>query len=188
MQNELYHHGVKGQKWGYRRWQNSDGSLTEEGRVHYSKGLAGFNKNRKARAIKKLDKKIDKTNKKLSKANSKYAPAYKKESAAEKRFREAESKVHKTEQRLDKAQNGLGAKLIGADKYRIKSLNKKLDSQNQDLIKAADKYNTVHAKAEQRRAKIVDIKQKLDNQTASQQKKINKYIKKYGNVEYSKIT
>lgn len=29
------HHGVKGQKWGVRRWQNSDGSLTPEGYIHY---------------------------------------------------------------------------------------------------------------------------------------------------------
>lgn len=37
MDNELYHHGVKGQKWGVRRYQNKDGSLTAEGKVHYSK-------------------------------------------------------------------------------------------------------------------------------------------------------
>lgn len=35
--DELYHHGVKGQKWGVRRYQNSDGSLTAEGKEHYSK-------------------------------------------------------------------------------------------------------------------------------------------------------
>lgn len=29
---ELYHHGVKGQKWGVRRYQYADGSLTPEGR------------------------------------------------------------------------------------------------------------------------------------------------------------
>ena len=31
----LYHHGIKGQKWGVRRWQNKDGSLTKRGKEHY---------------------------------------------------------------------------------------------------------------------------------------------------------
>lgn len=31
-QNELYHHGIKGQKWGVRRYQNPDGSLTALGK------------------------------------------------------------------------------------------------------------------------------------------------------------
>lgn len=29
---ELYHHGIKGQKWGVRRFQNKDGSLTKVGK------------------------------------------------------------------------------------------------------------------------------------------------------------
>ena len=36
----LAHHGIQGQKWGTRRWQNSDGSLTPEGRIHYGYGAA----------------------------------------------------------------------------------------------------------------------------------------------------
>ena len=32
MENELYHHGIKGQKWGVRRYQNPDGSLTLAGK------------------------------------------------------------------------------------------------------------------------------------------------------------
>ena len=34
--SELYHHGIKGQKWGVRRFQNSDGSLTNAGRSRYT--------------------------------------------------------------------------------------------------------------------------------------------------------
>lgn len=35
----LVHHGVKGQKWGIRRYQNEDGSLTAAGRKQYDKNL-----------------------------------------------------------------------------------------------------------------------------------------------------
>lgn len=33
--NELIHWGIKGQKWGIRRYQNKDGTLTEEGKRKY---------------------------------------------------------------------------------------------------------------------------------------------------------
>ena len=32
---ELYHHGIKGQRWGVRRFQNPDGTLTDAGRKKY---------------------------------------------------------------------------------------------------------------------------------------------------------
>lgn len=35
--NELYHYGVKGQKWGVRRYQNKDGSLTPAGKKRLNK-------------------------------------------------------------------------------------------------------------------------------------------------------
>ena len=37
----LAHHGTKGQRWGVRRFQNSDGSLTAAGKLRYSVGNGG---------------------------------------------------------------------------------------------------------------------------------------------------
>lgn len=34
-EQELYHHGILGQKWGVRRYQNPDGSLTAAGKKRY---------------------------------------------------------------------------------------------------------------------------------------------------------
>ena len=41
MSNEVSHHGVKGMRWGVRRYQNQDGTLTAAGKKRYSSGANG---------------------------------------------------------------------------------------------------------------------------------------------------
>ena len=64
MLNEsLNHSGIKGQKWGIRRFQNKDGALTEEGKRRYYDSLTDkqqrqfkrMNKSSKKYMIKRLE-------------------------------------------------------------------------------------------------------------------------------------
>lgn len=52
----LEHHGILGQKWGIRRYQNEDGSLTEAGKRRYSREVA--KEQRVARSIEKSERRM----------------------------------------------------------------------------------------------------------------------------------
>ena len=51
MENELAHWGIKGMRWGVRRYQNKDGSLTPKGKERYDKSSEEYEA-RKQKAIK----------------------------------------------------------------------------------------------------------------------------------------
>lgn len=65
--SELFHHGVLGQKWGIRRYQNKDGSLTAAGKAKVKR----FKKDETADIKKKLAAKKEKLNQKISETDDK---------------------------------------------------------------------------------------------------------------------
>lgn len=65
--NDLEHHGILGQKWGIRRYQNLDGSLTAAGKARLAKPKTPTEK-WKYNQISKIDKLYEKSYKKLDKA------------------------------------------------------------------------------------------------------------------------
>jgi len=92
--DELYHHGIKGQKWGIRRYQNEDGSYTNAGKerrngkvtdlssddlIKKARALGanpGPNTRRLQRKVKKYESKRDAALNRISKKEGKVANSY----------------------------------------------------------------------------------------------------------------
>lgn len=135
--DELYHHGILGQRWGNRRFQNEDGSWTPEGRERYGKGDDERVKIQKAKATYETQK---------YKANLKSKAQKEKDKRAAKEERNRIKEQAKTNKLIKKEQ----AKL---DQQGAKKFGKTKNMSDEDLAKAIDRlklqseYNKQYALA-----------------------------------------
>ena len=116
----LAHHGVKGQKWGVRRYQNEDGSLTKSGLKRYSTNSAG----KATKSLNRIEKQNAKLVAKSALSKVKAQKAYQKgnDKAYEKHMNES-----KAADKAIKAGNQLTKKLVADAKkngYTVNSIDK----------------------------------------------------------------
>lgn len=145
MDQELTHHGIRGMKWGRRRYQNPDGSLTPAGRKRYgveagnqrSSAQLARNQATKASSPKPISKKkspdddIPEENRYLTK---------KARSMTDAEIDKAIARLQKEEtfKRLSPEEKERAQKAVNDMSYRKKSLN---EMSNEDIQRALDRAN-----------------------------------------------
>ena len=154
--DELYHHGIKGQKWGIRRYQNPDGTLTEEGKERYNRAIyKAFRKNLKrskfgtwkteeSRYTKQISKDIDeivKNKSNLLEIGKKYNDLSRKLNAELEKFWDSKDceKIRKKVEDQFEEEYGRKPRKVGKHNYNKNDL-KLMNFYDEDFIEAESKW------------------------------------------------
>lgn len=180
--DELAHHGIKGMKWGRRRYQNNDGSLTPAGRQRYSSDVKSAKE-----AYKQANKDFNKSyNNAYNKSAAGLSPFKKHRQANEKRWEDVADKSQaldearanlkgaKAARKIERKYDKVGQKLGAADYYREKgeASAKKHDRAAEVFDKQAKKSEAKgeYFKAEASRRTADAIRSRGANTKAEQEK------------------
>lgn len=140
---QLFHHGVKGMKWGRRRYQNSDGSLTAAGRKRYG-GAAD---------IKEIDRNYRSEKRAINKTYDKeFNAAYRKHQTSlpfTKRRKEANAEMDAAGKKFRDARDAAKEKHRVDREAAAKAAVKKYDKMYDDAAASSDKADAQWAKAKE---------------------------------------
>ena len=199
MSNELYHHGIKDQKWGVRRWQNKDGSLTPEGYPHY-----GYNGPRKAASA------IATTGRNLAKSyrSSQVNRAYKeaaraaqdKRSAkadyndakydraeAGRKYSDAVDKYKASARKVDKINTNVYAKFVGYSGRTHRKANERLKRDYESLDMAEKEYEAAKIEFQDRKLTYKYYKDIAKHKQQVADNKADDFINRYGDDSYEEL-
>lgn len=151
-EKELLHWGIKGMKWGVRRYQNKDGTLTPAGKKRYN---ANFESDVKSMSDQELRSKINRMN-----LEKRYIDLSKNTNSKTSRVLNTASKLAKMGSDAGKVTND-GYKLMkNLDNQKIKTAGQQLDN----LSKGVSSAKKINNFAEERKA-VKRGKTKLENMT-----------------------
>lgn len=132
---ELYHHGTKNMHWYQRRYQNEDGTWTEEG-----KKLRAIREGYGGRSMNKMEKRGIKTDNKLHRMEAKKQRKQNRmDKETQRKVNQIKAKRAKAEYDAKKAEDDRQKKIKTGDVKTIMEMQKKGQLSNQELQYAIDR-------------------------------------------------
>ena len=144
--NYLEHHGILGMRWGVRRYQNSDGSLTTAGKKHYS------SEEKATRIQKNNQSDLAKTYSRTKNSGNPYTVSKEFEEKAKNLIKESYAKNKKS---LDDAMDKYIEAVNQSDKYE-REFDKLCEKYGKEYYKSELKGNEEYYNTEREKSKLYD--------------------------------